>query len=201
MRRRMLLPLLAGVAVLATGCEEELLSAAPADAAAQQASADSDRMGGPGRRGMVPLGRLLAQREALGLTAEQVARLETLAAEMRERNEALRAQLREGMGSRPELTDEQREAMRAQRGARRGERPQLTEEQREAMRARSEALRPLMEELAASQRAAMEEVREILTDEQEAKLRELRPEGARGMGGPGGEGRRGGGPGRGGWRG
>jgi Spy/CpxP family protein refolding chaperone len=183
MKRRIILPLVAGLVVVLGGCGEELLSASPSEAAAQQAPEAGAREHRPGRgmRGMggEPLARLLEQREALGLTAEQVTRLEALAARMRTTGEALREQMRAQMGEMPERA--------------RGGRDQLSDEERaalrEQMRARREALRPLMEQTRESQRAAMEEVRSILTDEQEAKLRELRPERPEGMRGPRGGGR------------
>ena len=194
MRKSIYLPLLAGLAFAAAGCDESVLTAVgPSEALAQEA-ADGAQRRGPGMpgRGMNPLGRLLEHREELALTAEQVTRLEALAAELRTRNEALRAEMQANRPQRPELTAEQREAMRQRRqgGAAGAERPQLTEAQREAMRARREAMRPQMEQLAASQRQAMEQVRSILSDEQEAKLKELRPEGRAGR-------RRGGAPGQG----
>lgn len=171
MKCRVLLPLLT-VAVLTGGCEKQLLSVSPTEALAQEGPVPHDRARLPGGRN--PVGRLLEQSGALGLTSEQVTRLATLASELRTRNDALREQLRARLGDRARLTDEQRKAMRARREAARSEHPPLTDEQREAIRARREAVRPLMEEAARSQRAAMEEVRDILTDEQEAKLRELR---------------------------
>ena len=203
MRSTIFVPLLAGAAILASGCEKDVLTPGVTEALAQEAVAGTDAARRGGMPGRAPLGRLLELREELALTAEQVTRLEGIASELAARTGAVREQLRGSLGEPPGLTDEQREAMRARRGGARGERPQLSEEQRAAMTARRaemaarrQELRPLMEELATHHRAAMDQVREILTDEQEAKLRELRPEraqGARGMrpGRPGARGVRG----------
>ena len=175
MRKIVLVPMMAAGVLLASGCSEELLTPGPSEAAAQEAPAaeQGERMRGPrfglrAGRGMPPLARLLEQREALGLTADQVARLEALQAQLRSEGEALRARLR---AERPDRADRPDRAGREARA-------RLSEEERtalrEQMRERREALRPLRQEARTTRRAALTELREILSDEQEAKLREMR---------------------------
>jgi hypothetical protein len=172
MRGLTMLPLVAATVLLASGCDDGMLTAGPTEALAQEAATPTvgtdGRGRGPGLRGMrgaPPLTRILQQREALGLSPEQVARLEALSALFEGEHEALRLQSQAQLGERPERPA-------------RGQQSQLTEEQRaalrEQMRTRREALRPMMEELRDARREAMAAVREILTDEQEAQLRESR---------------------------
>ena len=172
MRTLTMLPLIAVTTLLASGCDDDMLRPGPTEAVAQAAPApdraDGRRQGFrvPGHRGGQPLARVLERRTELALTADQVARLEALAAELKGEHEALRSQVQAQRGERPDrlsreelrdLTDEQRSALR------------------EEARARREALRPMMEQARASRAAAMAEVREILTDEQEAKLGARQP--------------------------
>jgi hypothetical protein len=131
---------------------------------------------------------LLQRRADLGLSTEQVTRLEAIEQRLREQNAPLMEQLRaheafkrsEGAAR---LPSEQRRQLR--------ERMQnLTPEQREAMRERRESggrgplaagtgravpeeLRPVVQQLQANTREALSEAREVLTEEQETKLREL----------------------------
>lgn len=127
------------------------------------------------------LAAMLRSHAELGLTAEQVARLEAIEAELRARNAPMREQLQ---ALRPEGMRE-RHRERHERGAR----PQVTEEQRREMRARMEQARPLMEQMRANMQAAMERARAVLTEEQRARLetrmrehrREHRREGGHGM--------------------
>jgi acyl-CoA reductase-like NAD-dependent aldehyde dehydrogenase len=133
----------------------------------------------PGRdmRGGVA-GAMLAQREALQLTADQVAKLEAIQKQQQEQFAAMRARLEQHRPEGAQLTPEERAARRAQvqqmtreqRAALRAElrerRAQMTPEQRQAMRAEVTAAR---EEFRASAEAA----RAVLTEEQQAKWQEL----------------------------
>jgi DNA repair exonuclease SbcCD ATPase subunit len=135
------------------------LAAQTPDTARSQAEARRERLD--------PIGRLLAHREELGLTADQVKRLEEIQADLRERNrpllERVEAARAEWAERRQELRAESREEFRAQRR-------QRVEEARKRM----EELRPTLEQLRENQREALEEAEEVLTDEQKARLKELR---------------------------
>ncbi|HEX8272912.1 MAG TPA: Spy/CpxP family protein refolding chaperone [Longimicrobiaceae bacterium] len=156
-----------------------LLAAAPAPALlAQQGAGAPHAQHQDGRQGRggprpSPVAALLEHRAELKLTADQVSRLETIQRDLEQKNAPLRRQLEAARPQRPE-----------------GERQAPpTEQERQAMRARMEQLRPQMEQLRTNQRAAMEQVRSVLTDEQEQAARQyLRgPRGERGERGPRGE--------------
>ncbi|HEX7120661.1 MAG TPA: Spy/CpxP family protein refolding chaperone [Longimicrobiales bacterium] len=120
-----------------------------------------------------PISRLLAERESLGLTADQVARLEAIRSRLEAENRPHRERLREARAEfRAErrerldaLTPAQRDSLRERRAARRAE-----------VRERMEALRPTLRQLRENRRAALAEARAVLTDEQRERLRELRAE-------------------------
>ena len=149
-----------------------LLAAAPAPALLAQGQGapgaahqqHGDRQQRQGSRPS-PVAALLEHRAELKLTDAQVSRLQTIERDLAQKNEPLRRQL---------------EAARPQRAQGDQERP--SEEERQAMRARMEQLRPQMQQLRQNQQAAMEQVRTVLTDEQEqAARRYLRgPRGERG---------------------
>lgn len=161
-------------------------------------------------RGHDPIARLIEKRAELGLTDEQVSRLEEIRARLEERNRPLLEELRaarpaaegeeaerwrEARARWQSMTPEERERARAEMEARRAEMrarwERMTPEEREARRAemrqrmeerravareRMGALRPTLEQLRKNHEEAMDAVREVLTDEQEAKLRELHDE-------------------------
>src|SRR5690606_10702658 len=85
MNRLMMLPLLPALALMVSGCEKDLAIAGPSEAMAQEAPVPTDgqRRAGPGMRVGSPLGSVLQQREALGLTEAQVTRLESIAERLR----------------------------------------------------------------------------------------------------------------------
>jgi hypothetical protein len=126
----------------------------------------------------------------LGLTTDQVARLEAIAHGLHERNAPLLAQLRasdawpqreqmrQRMGG---MTPEQREQMRQRMGG-------MTPEQREQMRQRMGGaqrgmtfgpraapaeLQPVLRQIRENSRAALEEARAVLTPEQQEQVRSL----------------------------
>jgi hypothetical protein len=135
-----------------------LMAAAPPVADAQRAPQGQERaMRTPGQ---MPLARMMERQAELGLTAEQVARLESIQTRLQQQNAPLMAQVREARTG----------AAREQRAAR-----QVPEE-----------LRPAMQQIRQNNRAAMEEVRAVLSDEQRTKLRETMRGGMRhGTGGQG----------------
>lgn len=148
------------------------LAAAPLSLDAQRPDAPAHRgshggmMRGPG----VALTEMLREHAEPALSADQVARLEAIEAELRARNEPLRQQLQalrpEGArAERPRMSEEERRAMREG-----GERPRMTDEQRAAMRAQMDQVRPIARQMADNARSAMERAREVLTAEQRASL-------------------------------
>jgi hypothetical protein len=169
--RRMIIPALA----LA-------LAAAPAMLEAQTPRPDRPGMqrGAMGMRGQVmadPAARVLAQREALGLTAAQVSQLEQIRAQTGARNQPLRQQLQSAMpaGNRQQarqraadLTPEQRAQRRAEMEARRQQMQTASPEERQRMR----------EQMRAERQARREEMRaqrqQQLTPEQRARQEERR---------------------------
>lgn len=153
-------------------------------------------------QGQAPLALLLEQRAELGLTAEQVSRLEAIQEEVRQKNAPLMDQMRasgafpggQRMRQRAEaMTPEQRGAMREQMRERRaaGAAGQRAERGRpmQGQRQLPEELRPLMQQIQQNNRAALEQVRAVLTVEQQARARQLveqrrgEPRGTRGSGG------------------
>jgi hypothetical protein len=188
--RRIMIPVLALTLAAAPAAVEA--QTAPRGERAQMAA----RMGGMGN----PAERVLRQREALGLTAAQVAQLEQLQAEFATRNAPLLEQLRAARpaaAERGQPTDEQRQQMRQrreqmaqmtpeQRQQLRDRMAQMTPEQRQQMRrkgqaagaspearARMETLRPVMTQLRQNHQDARQQVRAVLTAEQATRLQEL----------------------------
>ena len=136
------------------------LAAATGTLEAQQTGAPH-----PGRR--MPFERLLERRAELGLSAEQVSRLEGIRDRLQAQNQPLIQQIQAA----------RREAGLPERGgARGGERPRLTDEQRRAARAMRDRVRPLGRQLRDNARAAMLEAQQVLTDAQREQLRRIRAE-------------------------
>lgn len=135
------------------------IAAAPAALEAQTPRPERGQFQAFGRGPMNPAEQVLQHRDALGLTAEQVARLQQLQAQFTTQNQPLLAQLqaaRPGLGERGE----------------RGARGQRTEEQRAQMRQRAEAR---LAQLTPEQRARIEQRREQMrnaTPEQRQQMRE-----------------------------
>jgi Spy/CpxP family protein refolding chaperone len=118
--------------------------------------------GGPGAMERNPAAVVLDHRDALELTAEQVDALESIRDRVQEENGPRWEQLKAAFG----------EAAPAE----------MSVEERDAFRARMQELRPVREEIRATNRAAGQEIHEILTDDQEQKLRPIMHEGRRGPG-------------------
>jgi Spy/CpxP family protein refolding chaperone len=139
-----------------------MLAAAPAPVVAQGQTPPPQRetgprMGGPqeGR----PFGLLMENREQLGLTNQQIARLEQIAQRLEQQNGPLLQQLRDaGIPVRPERRDGVRD---------------MTPEQRRALRDRLEAHRPTLMQMRQNTHTAMEEARGVLTPEQQERMRDL----------------------------
>jgi predicted transglutaminase-like cysteine proteinase len=110
-----------------------------------------------GQRGGGPAARLISRQQQLGLSPDQVSRLQAIDAQMKAKNDPIVARLR---SFRPDSA--QRQALRA---------GQMTEQQKQALRARGEQARPLVQQLRENQRQAMEQVRGVLTQEQQTRLR------------------------------
>ncbi|HET9982820.1 MAG TPA: Spy/CpxP family protein refolding chaperone [Longimicrobiales bacterium] len=108
--------------------------------------------GGPGGRGMMmrgnPVAMILEHKADLSLTDQQVTKLQDIQKKLEEKNKPLREQMQKETNgaSFRDLTDEQREK-----------------------------LRPVFEDLRENSRKAMDEVREVLTPEQQKKMRDLMP--------------------------
>lgn len=148
---------------------------------------------------MSPLTRILEHRAELGLSAEQVTRLEAIEQRLQERIAPLQEQMREARGEMPARGMRGARGARGERGQRRAPRP-MSPEQRAAARERMEEtrermdeMRPAMEELRESRQEAMEEIREVLTEDQQERVRQLMRDGRAGPRRPGGMERRGGG--------
>jgi hypothetical protein len=174
------------------------LALAPAVVEAQTPRAERGERGQFGMRaGGIgnPAERVLRQREALGLTAEQVSRLEQLQAQFRTQNGPLLEQVRavrpsmgqgesrERMRARMEaMTPEQRAEMRERGGQMTPERRAEMRERMQAaranpeVRARMEALRPVLEQLRTNHAAQREQVQAVLTAEQIERLQQMRPD-------------------------
>ena len=147
------------------------LVGAPTTALAQ--SAEQERGDRPERRvRMHPGASILQARETLGLTDEQVARIEEIRTRLAEQNrpilEELRAEqqerMREWRERRDALSPEERAELRArmtpeQRAERRARMtPEERAELRSRMRERMEAVRPQLRQLRDNTRAAMTEI-------------------------------------------
>jgi hypothetical protein len=109
----------------------------------------------------LPIGFLLRHRAEIGLSDQQITRLEGIAALLEQQNKPLLDQLRSaGIPIRPERRD----------GVR-----QMTEEERRQLRVRLEEHRPTLLQMRENMSAAMTEVRSVLTREQQQRVRELMP--------------------------
>ncbi|HEX6370370.1 MAG TPA: hypothetical protein VF006_15725 [Longimicrobium sp.] len=150
--------------------------------------------GGPGHS---PIQGILQQRQQLGLTAEQVSRLEAIDRDLQARVQPLHQQLQalmpedlkaaaHGPGAPAQGERRQRpEGAQRQGGHRQGgDHPQLTAEQRQRMEQIHQQARPLMEQVHQHFQAAMEQVHTVLTPEQQQRARQ----GMQRHGGPEGHG-------------
>lgn len=132
-----------------------ILALVPGMAAAQQGERNPRPMNRMATGGAAAA-MLLAQRAELGLSAEQVARLEQIAASLEAGNKAHVEAMRNHRAERRE-------------GAEARERQARTEEERAAMRAAMDAVRTNV-------RTANDEARAVLTDEQRERLGALMKE-------------------------
>lgn len=146
-----------------------VLTALPAAAVAQGP--------GMGQRGPMgprnPVTRVLAQKDSLKLTAEQVKQLQPLEAKLQKQNEPLYKQV---------------QAKRAEFQPQSGP---PTDEQRAQRRQAMEELRPVMEQIRKNDQETMDAVFKLLTPDQQQSVRAMMRRGPRGGMGPAGPGRRG----------
>lgn len=121
--------------------------------------------------GIRPFAMLLRHRERLGLSDEQVARLETIRRGLEERNAPLRARLRR---EHARFAAERREQLsRLTPAQRRDTLRALRERRRRGGPPLPEAMRPLVEEMRANIRTAGADAQGVLTDEQKRVARQL----------------------------
>jgi hypothetical protein len=182
-----------------------VLAAAPATVAAQTTApsqpgehhgAHGQMHGRRGPGGHSPIQGILGQRQQLGLSAEQVSRLEAIDRDLQARNAPLHQQLqalmpedlraaahRDGPGAQQGERRQPAQGGQAHGGGHhgRGDHPQLSAEQRQRMERVHEQGRPLMEQVHQNVRAAMEQVHTVLTPEQQQRARQ----GMEHRGGPG----------------
>jgi hypothetical protein len=177
------------------------VAAAPVALEAQTPRGTSGQEQAARRAASTPVTMFLQRQAELGLTTEQVARLQAIEQRVHAQNAPLYEQLRASdewgpkageprararTGERPSPSPEQREAMRQRMR-------EMTPEQREAMRAEMrqrraagergpvargqlqvpEELRPVFQQLRDNNRSAVAEARAVLTAEQQARLLEL----------------------------
>jgi hypothetical protein len=150
------------------------VAAAPVALAAQTPAQER----GP-RATAAPAQRALALRAELGLSAEQVSRLEAIQQRLQAQNAPLIAQLRaSGVPSeRPAMTPEQREARRKQvQEHGRARTPEQRQQMRERMQARTpeqrEQMRERMQARTPEQREQMREGMQTMTPEQRQQMHE-----------------------------
>jgi Spy/CpxP family protein refolding chaperone len=138
------------------------LMAAPAPAFAQQQPTTPRVEGEAHRHGPAQrpaFGFLFQHRAELGLTDQQMARLQQIAQRLEQQNQPLLQQLRDaGIPVRPERRDGVRD---------------MTTEQRSELRTKLEAHRPTLVQLRQNTDQAMQEARTVLTPEQQERMREL----------------------------
>jgi len=112
-------------------------------------------------RHAVPIGFLLRHRAEIGLSDQQISRLEGIADRLERQNRPLREQLRAaGIPMGPE----RREVMRA-----------MSDEQRKEVRERLEHHRPTLVQMRDNAHSALEEARGVLTRDQARRMRALMP--------------------------
>jgi Spy/CpxP family protein refolding chaperone len=144
-----------------------LLAAGPALA---QAPAPRDW----GEHAMSPMTMILEHRAELELTDDQVARLEAIGTQLRERTAPLRERMREAMADMPVPGAHAEHGARSEGAPRERRAPRaMTPEQREAIHSRMTELRPVREEIRAIRLQARDDARAVLTADQQQKLREL----------------------------
>lgn len=170
------------------------LVALPMAVQAQQPAPRTQAEAARGARGMPMLQRFA---EELNLTTQQQTQLQAIRERLQARNAPLVAQLREaGVAGREAKRDSTRAQMTPDRRQQMRERmqnatPEQREQMRERMRERRQAagqagprerrempahLRPVMQQLRENSRAAAEEMRAVLTPEQQTRLRSLMQE-------------------------
>ncbi len=142
-------------------------------------------MGPRGRGPRNPIATILAQKDTLKLTGDQVAKLQVMQSRLEEKNSPLVKQIEAKRPPRPEGDQA----------------APPTDEQRQQWRQAMEELRPVMEQIRTNNRESMDAALKLLTTDQQNAVREMmrsrrdgmRGRGMRRRGGSGGAGSRDGG--------
>lgn len=153
------------------------LALAPATLNAQARGTPPAREQAVRDRNPAPFAVVLRHHAEMGLSAEQVRRLEVIGERLQAQNRPLGEQLRasgawQGRGGEARALSGER---------RRGVRPEGARAQRRI----PEELRPVVEQMRSNRRTAMQEARAVLTAEQQSRLRELVQQRRGGRGGAG----------------
>ncbi len=136
--------------------------------AAPQPAPAQEQDGGKTRRARDPIAGMIEHRAELGLTDDQVARLEAVHERYREQHKALREQIHQIIGDQPKPAPLE--------GASREERREARRKRHEELVAQHPELGPIFDQLKANHQAAREEVKAILTPEQQQKLQQMHKE-------------------------
>jgi hypothetical protein len=139
-----------------------LMMAVAAPVAAQDARPAPPRgETGHSARTTVPIGFLLRHRAEIGLSDQQISRLEEIADRLERQNRPLREQLR---ASGIPMGPDRREVMSA-----------MSDEQRKEVRERLEHHRPTLIQMRDNAKSALDEARGVLSREQVRRMRALMP--------------------------
>src|SRR6476620_11021960 len=122
---------------------------------------------------------LIARKDQLHLTSDQVSRLQGIQQRLESQNRPLQERMRAlfQQSGLPDFHAQRREGQRQggqAQGQRRerGQRPQLTEQQRQQLRQLREQSKPIRDQLRQNQQAAMRDVQAILTPAQKQQLQQ-----------------------------
>ena len=113
--------------------------------------------------------RMIEHRAELGLTDDQVMRLESVRDRYVEQNKALREQIHQTIGDRPRPDESMKNLSRE-------ERHEAMKKRHEELLAQYPDLVPVFDQLKTNHEAMRDELHSILTQEQQDKLQELRRE-------------------------
>jgi predicted transglutaminase-like cysteine proteinase len=152
------------------------LAAAPGLLAAQQTQPAQAHARHQGQRGEHRGGiqALIARRDQLHLSADQVSRLQAIQQRLESQDRPLQERMRT-LFQQSGLPDFR--ARRAERGAQgqpRAQRPQLTEQQRQQLKQLREQAKPIREQMRQNRQAALREVQGVLTAEQKQQVQQWR---------------------------
>lgn len=120
-----------------------------------------------------PITRMIEHRSEIGLSDDQVARLESVRDRYVEQNKALREQIHQTIGDRERRSREEMERMHDMS---REERQAAMQKRHEELLAQYPDLAPVFDQLKSNHEAMRSELDSILTPEQQDKLKQLRQE-------------------------